>query len=145
MHDRADRALRCPSAQPGMAEPQVLGVASGKSEAPRIAYLNEFLAATPEVLAGAGPVPPTEVFRLAAKCEATQCTHFDGQDCRLASRIVALLDPVVDALPACIIRKTCRWYAQEGRPACLRCPQIVTSAQSGDERIRLVAAIPAAE
>lgn len=145
MRDPADRSLRCPSAQPGMAEPQVLGVAGGKPGAPRIAYLNEYLAATPEVLAQANPVPPTEIFRLAAKCEETRCTHFDGHDCKLASRIVALLHPVVDALPACIIRKTCRWYAQEGGAACLRCPQIVTSAQGGDEQLRLVAAVPATE
>lgn len=51
---------------------------------------------------------------------------FDGKNCNLATRIVQILPAVVDALPACLIRPTCRWYQQEGRAACMRCPQVVT-------------------
>ena len=54
------------------------------------------------------------------------CRHFAGGDCTLAQRIVATLDPVVSELPACQIRKTCLWFHQEGKDACLRCPQVVT-------------------
>ena len=43
-----------------------------------------------------------------------------------ASGIVDLLPAVTEALPACRIRPECRWYRQEGRPACMRCPQVVT-------------------
>ena len=63
----AEAALRCPSAQPGMAEPQILGVMSWEADEPRLAYLNAHLPATPEILGRAGPVAPTEVFRLAAR------------------------------------------------------------------------------
>ena len=54
--------------------------------------------------------------RFAARCEESRCCHFDGQ----------ILPAVVEALPARLIRSECRWYAQEGRPACLRCPRVVT-------------------
>jgi hypothetical protein len=42
------------------------------------------------------------------------------------TRIVNILPAVVDALPVCLIRSTCRWYEQEGHSACVRCPQVVT-------------------
>jgi hypothetical protein len=52
--------------------------------------------------------------------------HFDGHDCRLATRLVQLLPAVVDRLPPCHVRPDCRWWQQEGKAACLRCPQVVT-------------------
>ncbi|NCS45084.1 MAG: nitrogen fixation protein, partial [Microcystis aeruginosa BS11-05] len=33
---------------------------------------------------------------------------------------------VTDILPPCRIRQNCRWWLQEGKAACLRCPQVVT-------------------
>jgi hypothetical protein len=136
-----DETLRCPSAQPGMADVQVLGVATGSADKPRIAYLNAHLPATDDVLAAAAPVPVTQVFRLAARCEERRCTHFDGHKCQLAVRIVEMLDEVTEALPPCVIRRTCRWFAQEGRAACLRCPQILTQLAEPDDRLRRVAGI----
>jgi hypothetical protein len=124
-----------------MAEPQVLGVMSGGADEPRLAYLNAHVPATPEILGLAGPLAPTEVFRLAARCEEKRCTHFDGTRCQLAVRIVQRLPEVTDALPPCAIRRTCRWHAQEGRAACLRCPQIVTTNVAADEELIEVAGI----
>jgi len=105
-----DNAVRCPSAQPGMEELQVLGVVSGSGEDARVAYVNAHVPATEEVLGLAAPLPPAQVLRLAAKCEEKRCTHFDGTDCKLAARIVASLAPVADKLPPCAIRPTCRWH-----------------------------------
>jgi hypothetical protein len=116
----------CPSAQPGMDECRVLGVVQRDGPAPRLEYLNQHLPATPEILAMAAPLKPTEIFRLAATCAEHQCPHFDGADCRLAARVVQILPAAVDVLPPCIIRKECRWYSQEGGAACLRCPEITT-------------------
>ena len=116
----------CPSAQPGMEKCQILGVVQRDGPTPRLEYLNEPLPATHEVLALAAPLKPTEVFRLSATCAEHKCPHFDGIDCRLASRIVRMLPPVVDALPPCTIRKECRWFSQEGAAACKRCPEITT-------------------
>jgi len=119
-------AKLCPSAQPGMEHCRVLGVVQRDGPAPMLQYLDQHLPATAEVLAMAAPLKPTEVFRLAATCAEHKCPHFDGTDCQLATRIVQILPPVVDALPPCIIRQECRWYSQEGRAACQRCPEITT-------------------
>jgi hypothetical protein len=136
---RADQPLMCPSAQPGMADARVLGVISREGETPRLDYLDEPVAATPEVLEAAAPVAVSQVFRLAARCEETKCTHFDGARCQLAVRIAKLLPEAVDTLPACVIRPECRWFRQEGRAACLRCPQIMTGNSEADERLQEVA------
>lgn len=137
--------LRCPSAQPGMGDVQILGVVAGSEEEPRLAYLNEAVPATAEVLAMAEPVAPIAVFRLAARCEEKKCVHFDGTRCQLAVRIVAMLPEVSESLPPCTIRPTCRWHQQEGRAACLRCPQIVTLNPEADARLRQVAGVSAAD
>jgi hypothetical protein len=144
MGQSPERPLRCPSAQPEMPDAQILGVVRGDTEERRIAYLNEFVPATADILAQAAPAIPGEVFRLAARCETGKCTHFDGERCQLAVRIVDMLSPVTEQLPPCTIRKTCRWYAQEGRAACLRCPQVVTANNEDDEVIRRVAGAPPA-
>jgi hypothetical protein len=142
MSKLTDQALLCPSAQPEMPDPQILGVISAGTDEPRVAYLSERVPATPELLALAAPAAAGEVFRLAARCETSKCTHFDGQRCELATRIVAMLPEVAENLPPCIIRRSCRWYHQEGRSACARCPQIVTRHDYPDERMKQVAGVP---
>jgi hypothetical protein len=91
----------CPSAQPGMDRCRVLGVVQRDGPVPILEYLEQPLSATPDVLALAAPLKPTEIFRLAATCAEHKCPHFDGADCRLASRIVRMLPPAVDTLPPC--------------------------------------------
>lgn len=142
MRDCSEPPLRCPSAQPDMADAQILGVIRADTAEPRLAYLNERVAATAELMAAAAPALPGEVFRLAAKCEESKCTHFHAGACRLASRIVDMLPEVTDSLPPCVIRKSCRWFHQEGRAACLRCPQIVTASWQPDDLTQRVAAAP---
>jgi hypothetical protein len=116
----------CPSAQPEMKGAVVFGLVLGTITEPRVAYLAEAQPITKEVLALAGPVKPAEVFRLAAPCAGHGCQHFDGMHCGLATRTAQVLPPVTDALPACVIRPECRWWQQEGKAACMRCPQVVT-------------------
>jgi len=43
---------------------------------------------------------------------------------------------VVSELPSCQIRDTCRWFAEEGGAACLRCPQVVTLVPSEQNALR---------
>lgn len=129
----------CPSAQPGMEDVRLLGVIEATEDGPRVAYLSEPVAVTAELLSSAAPAAPTEVFRIAARCEQNRCAHFDGARCKLASRIVQLLPAVADALPVCLIRSSCRWYGQEGRQACYRCPQIVTQVTNPREEMVLAA------
>lgn len=141
MSDRGDASTRCPSAQPGMPDLVVLGVVSGEPERPEVAYLRDIVPATAELLQMAAPLAPMEVFRLAGRCAQDRCVHFNDSKCSLATRIVEMLPEVTASLPPCTIRQTCRWYGQEGRAACHRCPQIVTlDVETGDLRQRVAGA-----
>jgi hypothetical protein len=117
----------------------LLGVVGGSVEDPLVSYLADVQPVTEEVLAAAGPVKPTEIFRFAAPCAGTSCVHFDGWDCRLAQRIATLVPAVVDVLPNCRIRPECRWWQQEGKAACLRCPLVVTENYQPSEELRSAA------
>ncbi len=134
--------LLCPSSQPGIAGARVLGIVEHTDNGPDVLYLKEPLLATEEVLAMAAPLQPTEVFRIAAKCQTMNCPHFDGADCGLAARIVQILPAAVAELPRCQIRNQCRWFQQEGAAACQRCPQIATINYHASETIQRVIALP---
>jgi len=130
----------CPSGRSEAGEAVVFGVVGGTVAAPQVGYLTEPVPVSEDVLALSGSVEPTEVFRMASTCADRGCKHFDGSHCRLAMRIVEQLPPVVEALPACQIRPHCRWWQQEGKAACQRCPQVVTDNNYAFDRLRQVAA-----
>jgi hypothetical protein len=136
--DEAGVPPLCPSAQPDMADARVFGLLDGSADEPRIAYLKAEVAVD---LANIpfGSLQPTEVFRFAARCEQHQCAHYDGSRCTLAKRIVQSLPPVVDTLAQCSIRPSCRWYAEQGRAACYRCPQVVTLVPKRADEINRIA------
>ena len=126
----------CPSAQPGMAGSFVFGVVGGSVEERRVGYLEERVPVTEELLALSGPVKPTEVFRFAAPCAQGACRHFDGHDCNLATKLVQMTPVASKALPACTVRPECRWWRQEGKAACMRCPAIRTESYHYTEEQR---------
>jgi hypothetical protein len=117
----------------------VFGVVGEARGEPMIGYLEEPVSVTPEVMNLAAPVAATEVFRFAAPCAGHGCRHFDGADCRLAGRVVQLLPLTVDLPPACAIRPECRWWQQEGKEACRRCPQIVSEVVGPSDLLRRLA------
>jgi hypothetical protein len=127
-----------------MAGPRLIGVVTHEDEGPRIAYLAEEVPIADALVqigrARARQVEPSQIFRIAAHCEEQRCVHFNGTKCKLASRIVESLPTVVDALPHCLIRSTCRWYTQEGKEACFRCPQVITQPLDPSPEYRHVAA-----
>lgn len=125
-NEAAEARLMCPSAQPDMEDSLVLGVLEQTGEGARLAWIERPQPVTPQLLQLTREVDPRNIFRFAARCEEKRCIHFDGTDCKLATRIVQILPPAVDVLPACSIRPECRWYEQEGKAACLRCPQVIT-------------------
>jgi hypothetical protein len=129
----------CPSAQPDMEGARVFGVIAGTPEAPRVAYLTKGTTVDPATYTGLEGVGPTHLFRFAARCEEARCVHYGGGRCALADRIAKKLDPVVDSLPPCLIRPECRWYAEQGGDACLRCPQVVTMIPKADDSLNWVA------
>src|SRR5258708_6371289 len=89
----ASAGLLCPSAQPGMQHPEIIGVVTGSPTRPRLRYLRSPQPVTPEILAMAAPVQPTEVFRISAKCAGGDCRHFADGACHLVRR-------GIDVLPA---------------------------------------------
>jgi hypothetical protein len=135
----ARQPLLCPSTNPIGPDAKVFGVMTPAAEGLRVGYLTEALPATAELLAAAAPANPTEVFRAAAPCAERCCKHWDGTNCQLAARIRAMLDPGVSELPHCSIRPRCRWFRQEGRQACLRCPLVPTELRNPSERQHAIA------
>lgn len=124
--DITDSQPFCPSARPETSDSVVFGVVGGTVEEPRVGYLKDPRPVDNKTLALSEPVKPTEVFRIAAPCASSACQHFESGDCQLAKKIVSLLPAAVDRLPRCRLRPKCRWWKQEGRAACMRCPLIVT-------------------
>lgn len=139
MEAKSTRPVLCPSAQPAMAGSMAFGVISGTGDEPRVAWLERPVPVTDDLLALTGPVPPTQVLRFAAPCQESACCHFDGKDCQLATRLVQLMPAVTDTLPPCRIRPDCRWFVQEGRAACQRCPQIITYSANPTDQLSLAA------
>lgn len=131
----------CPSAQPEMDGAEVLGVIDHASEPPEVQYLDRKVPASPELLQLAMPARPTEVFRFAAPCQESLCSHWSDQRCGLVTRIVELIPIATLALPRCQVRATCRWYHQAGRDACRRCPHVVTQDQDPSDAMR-IASVP---
>ena len=135
----ADTPPLCPSAQPHMEGVFAFGVMGGTAAERRVGYLEERVPVTEKLLALSGPVKPTEVFRFAAPCAGGACKHFDGHDCSLASKLVQLTPAVTKALPACTVRPECRWWRQEGKAACMRCPTVRTESYRYSEEQRKAA------
>lgn len=136
--ERLEPSLSCPSVPPNRPGALAFAVAGGEL----LEYLQQPVEVSPELLALAAPAGPTQVFRFTSPCEERGCPNFSGLSCALGRRVVQQLPAVVDSLPACCIRPTCRWYAEQGREICLRCPQIVTEQVNPTPQQRSVALGP---
>ena len=134
-----DQSLLCPSAQADWEGARVFGVVGGTVKEPRVSYLTEPQPVTKELLDLTSPVVPTEVLRIAAPCAKSSCQHFDGMNCQLVSRTIAYLQPVTEKLPPCPVRSSCRWWHEQGRDACFRCPEVVTDSFTDNEQVVLAA------
>lgn len=129
----------CPSAKPETKNSAVFGVVVGTVDEPRVNYFKQPQPVTDDLISVSLPVTPTEVFRISGECAGNSCRHFDGQNCRLATRVANELLEVAEALPPCPIRRDCRWWQQEGKSACMRCPQIITDRYDTSPLARQVA------
>jgi hypothetical protein len=135
----SEKTTLCPSARPEPGESLVFGVIGGTVTEPRVAYLKQPQTMTEELIAKVSPATPAEVFRTASTCATNNCQHFDGKDCGLATRIVAQFPIALEELPPCSIRRDCRWWQQEGKAACMRCPQVITDNYNTSELMIQVA------
>ena len=122
------KTLFCPSAQPGLTRSVIFGMVSeNDASESQVSYLDRLAQVTQgTILAAAGPVRLTSLFRFAAPCEQSGCRNWSGNSCRVAERLVQILPVMPAHVPDCPLRGTCRWFDQEGSAACLRCPQAVT-------------------
>lgn len=105
----------CPSA-PAIAANNVVGIFDGRGV---VRYF---------------PVPVPVVFdfdtisasalRLSGKCVASRCRQWTGEQCGLPARIVSEIPQEFGVPRTCNIRGECRWYLQNGRDICIRCPSV---------------------
>jgi hypothetical protein len=116
------------------------GVISGTPEETRVAYFRKSALDGFDWRQHFGMQDATRLLRFGARCEETGCAHFASGACSLGGRINAL-PPVVDALPSCLLRPTCRWFAEQGGAVCLRCPQVVTMIPEGNTALNRAAAV----
>ncbi len=119
-----------------------IGIISGTAEQTRIAFFKKSTLSGFPWREQFSTLDATQILRFAARCEKQRCCHFDGEHCSLGARIRRELPPVVDELPACSIRANCRWFAEQGRDVCLRCPQIVSMIPAADSAMNRIAMVP---
>jgi hypothetical protein len=122
-----------------MEESVIFGVVGGSVDEPRVRYLDEPQPVTDQLLDLAAPVEPTEVFRFAAPCACEGCQHFQDSLCSLAAKTAEVVPSAVETLPACAIRPRCRWFREQGKAACFRCPLVVTENYVPTDEQRLAA------
>ena len=135
----SSQEIDCPSAQATADGARVFGVVTGTPDEHRVGYLTETQPLSDELLAIAGSAKPTQLFRIAGTCSGDGCKHFKENACSLAKRIVDGVPAVVNGLPACMIRSTCRWFRQEGKEACFRCPQVMTDKANASDYEKYIA------
>ncbi|NJP32065.1 hypothetical protein HCJ94_08770 [Micromonospora sp. HSS6-12] len=101
----------------------------------RVAYVTPQMPAEVALAAANADRPVESQYRLAGPCVTAKCGFWTGDHCGLGERLVASYQetaaPAETDLPRCAIRRTCRWYAEQGRSACAACSHVVTDARPG--------------
>jgi hypothetical protein len=125
---------QCPSAHVSTPGARLFGVQVRNNRGSRqLAYLTETQPINEHMMKLAGTAPPHEVLRVAAPCIEAACLHWEGNGCRLATRVATLMPQAVSSMPRCAIRPACLWFKQEGPAACLRCPGLSTLEQHAED------------
>ncbi len=127
----AKEVLFCPSAQPGLNQSLILGIVDKRGDESQVTLLSRPVKVSVGTMSAffGSTTRPTEVFRFAAPCEKGGCRNWSGSHCRVAEQLVQILPAISAGLPECSLRPMCRWFQQEGRSACERCPQVLTDDQ----------------
>jgi hypothetical protein len=100
----------------------------------RVAYVTPAVPAEVALAtAGDSTAPVESRYRLAGPCVTSSCGFWTGEHCGLGARLAAsyaeLAAPAGAELPKCAIRRTCRWFAEQGPAACPACSHVVTDAR----------------
>ncbi|MBB3034103.1 hypothetical protein [Alteriqipengyuania lutimaris] len=126
-----EKVLDCPSAPHQHPEAKLIGVVleeddgKGGAEA-RVSYLEKDVALPEDFDPESLGVDPGHALRFSAPCANNGCGQWRDGGCGLGKAIIEQMQPVVDVAPACTLRATCRWFAENGTASCVRCPQITT-------------------
>lgn len=132
----------CPSA-PAADGAFLLGVVGPTGQ---VAYVQPLVQVDAEfVERAAAQGPPEARFRFSGPCVEARCGYWTGSACGVIEQVLDARArgsiPEVDALPHCMIRPSCRWYAEAGSEACMVCPFVITkTSPSGD--VTRVASVP---
>jgi|NGEPerStandDraft_6_1074524.scaffolds.fasta_scaffold51248_2 hypothetical protein len=120
--DRGD-VKACPSAL-CVEGALLLGV---MTESGRLAYVQPPTRVDAEFVARAhARGRPEARFRFSMPCIEAGCPQWTGDGCGVADKLVEEEPGATSTrLPACTIRRTCRWFAQHGASACAVCPTVV--------------------
>ena len=115
----------CPSSL-GQVGSNLLGVVNPSG---KVGFFKAPIEVTPEFLEDAGDSESLERrFRFSNKCVQSGCKQWTGKECGVIKAVLALETiPANNDLPDCSIRKTCRWFSQEGATACNGCRYVVTN------------------
>ena len=92
-----------------------------------VAYLDELVMVTPAFAQQASEGRSAEQrFRFSSPCIKGGCQKWSDQNqhCGLIEDLTVLAGPRELSLPDCAIRKSCRWYSQQGTSACAICPEV---------------------
>ncbi|MEV4754750.1 hypothetical protein AB0J86_06500 [Micromonospora sp. NPDC049559] len=100
----------------------------------RVAYVTPQLPATTALASLPDAESAVESrYRLAGPCVTSSCGFWTGDHCGLGARLVESYrqtNPAAETgLPHCAIRRSCRWYAEQGGAACGACSHVVTDAR----------------
>ncbi len=121
-----DKQLDCPSAPHQHPDARLFGVVLEEEGEARVSYLDKDTQLAEDFDPETLDVDPGHALRFAAPCANKGCGQWREGGCGLGKAIIDQLKPVVDVAPACTLRATCRWFAENGTASCLRCPQVTT-------------------
>jgi len=127
-----EKILFCPSAQPCLERSMILAVVQNGGDESSVKMLDHPVKVTEGTLLAfvGNQVRPTQLFRFAAPCEESGCSNWNGSHCRVAERLVQIRPTSPAELPKCRLRPVCRWFEEQGREVCFRCPQVLTDNKS---------------
>ena len=130
-----EEELLCPSAraEPGASLLAVLG-SDG-----RLAHLSPPMEVDEAFIAAASRHGQPEArMRFTSPCLQEGCTQWTGSACGVVEQVLATgaAEDQPARLPRCAIRSACRWYLQEGGPACRACPLVLTDGAEPVESVQ---------
>lgn len=121
-----DSPILCPSA---MCEPgnHLLGIVGRDG---KVAFLRQSIVIDEAFVSSAHQGrAPEKRFRFTTPCLESGCKQWKDGRCSIADEVILVLEtdhPNQTNLPACGIRRNCRWYKQSGVSACAVCPEVIT-------------------